>query len=118
MATMNEVIARVDALRPNIYGDEQKYRWLNEVEGIISREVMDDDAPSYNLPEDADTPLLVGHPFEDIYDFYLMAMIELANKEYDHYNNAVSVFADRYQKYKVWYIQHYPPKTRRYRNTG
>ena len=106
MATMDEVISRVDAIRPNIFTEEQKYRWISHVDGLVSREVMNDDAPEYNLPDDADTPLLVGHPYEDMYDFYLMAMIELANKEYDHYNNAVMLFQERYQQYKLWYIQH------------
>lgn len=105
MATMNEVIARVDAVRPNVYPNDTKYRWINNLDGLVAREVLNDDAPEYLLPDDGDTPLLVGHPFDDIYDLYVMAMIELFNKEYEHYNNAVMVFQERYTQYKTWYIQ-------------
>lgn len=102
---MHEVIARVDAVRPNIYDAVTKGRWIANLEGMIARTVLDQDVPEYLVPEDIDVPLLVGAPYDDVYDLYVMSMIELMNKEYDHYNNAAAVFQSRLQEYKEWYIR-------------
>ena len=39
--TAGEVIALVDALRPNQYGEEQKLRWLRRLDGQILAELED-----------------------------------------------------------------------------
>lgn len=109
MMTMNKVIEYVDRLKPNVYTTEDKYRWINTLEGMVSREVMQREVPEYFLPDDADTPLLVGHPFDDLYGLYVMAMIDFHNREFDNYNNATLMFQQRYEQYKAWYIQHNVP---------
>ena len=106
MATMNTVIEQVDRLKPNAYTDEDKYRWINQLEGLVSAQVFEKDAPEYSLPDDADIPLLVGHPFDDIYELYVSAMIDYYNREYNNYNNAVLMFKERLDQFKAWYIQH------------
>lgn len=117
MATMNTVIEQVDRLKPNAYTDEDKYRWINQLEGLVSIQVMDKVAPEYNLPDDADIPLLVGHPFDDIYELYVFAMIDFHNREYNNYNNAVLMFQERFDQFKSWYIRHNGnKKARNYRN--
>lgn len=117
MATMNEVIARVDRLKPNAYTEEDKYQWIATLEGLICTEVMGEEAPEYSLPEDADTPLLVGHPFDDIYALYVSAMIDFHNREINNYNNTVLMFSERFDKYKAWYIQRNAHgKARNFRN--
>lgn len=117
MATMNTVIEQVDRLKPNAYTDEDKYRWINQLDGLVSMQVMGKDAPEYSIPGDADTPLLVGHPFDDIYDMYVSAMIDFHNREYNNYNNSVLMFTERLEAYKAWYIQHHAPKSaRNFRN--
>lgn len=103
MATMNVVIDRVDRLKPNVYTEEDKYRWINTVEGLVSVQVFDTPAPDYNLPLDADTPLLVAHPFDDIYELYVSAMIDYHNREYNNYNNAAIMFKERFDQFKEWY---------------
>lgn len=111
MATMNRVIKQVDEKRPNSYKDEQKYRWISSLDGIIAREVMRIEAPAYDCPADADIELLIRHPFEDLYELYVTAMIELADKEYNDYNQTVLVFEERLKQYKAWYIRNNrPPK--------
>ena len=117
MATMNTVIERVDALKPNAYTDEDKYRWINQLEGLVSIQVMGMDAPEYDLPGDADTPLLVGHPFDDIYELYVSAMIDYHNREYNNYNNVVLMFQERFDQFKTWWIRKHPnSKARNFRN--
>lgn len=108
MATMNTVIERVDGLKPNAYTDEDKYRWINQLEGIVSAQVMDVLSPEYNLPDDADIPLLVAYPYDDIYELYVSAMIDYHNREYNNYNNAALMFQERMDQFKAWYIQKHP----------
>lgn len=110
--TMNEVIEYVDKVKPNAYTNEDKYKWINTLEGLVSREVLGDDAPEYNLPGDADTPLLVQSPYDDMYHLYVSAMIDFYNREYNDYNNAILMFQQRLDQYKTWQIRNgsYTPR--------
>ena len=109
MATMNKVIEHVDRMNPNVFTEMDKYEWMKTLDGLVANEVLQEEAPDYALPEDADTPLLVQSPFDDIYRLYVTAMIYLHNREYDHYNNAVMVFNERYEQYRKWYIRNHRP---------
>lgn len=106
--TMNEVIEYVDRVKPNVYADDDKYRWMNTLDGIVAREVHQEDMKAYTIPNDADKPLLVPHPYDDIYALYVSAMIDFHNREYEEYNNTVLLFKERYEQYKAWYIRNHP----------
>lgn len=117
MTTMNSVIEYVDSVKPNAYSENEKYRWLHTLEGLISREVHDDHAPECNLPEDADAPLMVPSPYDELYSLYVMAMIDFHNREYDDYNNTILVFQERLEQYKAWYIRNRSAsRSRNFRN--
>lgn len=118
MATMNKVVAYVDRMNPNVYTDMDKYEWMATLEGLVAHEVHQvEEAPIYDLPRDADMELSVPAPYDDIYRLYVTAMIYLQNREYDHYNNAVLVFKNRYEQYKAWYIRNNTAcKARNFRN--
>ena len=106
MSTMNTVIEYVDGVKPNVYTDEDKYRWINQLEGMLSAEVFHDARPlCCEIPADADKPLRVGHPWEDIYSLYVMAMIDFHNREYGNYNNAMLMFRERLEQLKTWHIR-------------
>ena len=118
MATMNSVIEYVDGVKPNAYTDDDKYKWINNLEGIVSLQVMEMDEPVvYELPRDADKELLVKAPFDEIYGLYVSAMIDYHNREYNNYNNAAMMFQERLDQYKTWYIRnHASVKARNFRN--
>ena len=106
MATMNEVIGNLEEVKHNVISDEIKYTWLANLDGLISVQVhMDAEPIQYNLPDDADKTLLVGAPFDDLYVLYCSAMVDFYNREYNNYNFSVSVFKDRLEAYKAFYIQ-------------
>jgi len=106
MATMNTVIGYVDGVKPNVYTDEDKCRWINQLEGMLSAEVFHDPEPlGYAIPDDADRPLRVGHPFEEIYSLYVMAMIDFHNREYGNYNNTMLMFRERLEQLKARHIR-------------
>ena len=116
MATMNSIIEYVDGVKPNAYDDEVKYRWINTLEGLISREVHGVSAPEYNLPDDVDVPLMVPSPYDDLYHLYVSAMIDFYNREYNDYNNTILMFNERLDQYKVWHIRNTASQRRNFRN--
>lgn len=110
MATINKVIEHVDRVKPNAYGEEDKFRWMRDLDGMVKRLVFQDgDSVAYEYPDDMDTELLVGVPFEDVYSLYMEAMIDYHNREYDHYNNALAMFSTRFDEYKKAYIREHMP---------
>lgn len=114
---MNEVIEYVDSVKPNAYSEDDKYKWIASLEGLISREVKGEEAPELSLPGDADKELQVASPYDGIYALYVMAQIDFYNREYNDYNNTALMFGELLEKFKVWYIQnHNPAKARNFRN--
>ena len=111
MHTMNTVIAQVDGVKPNAYTDDDKYRWLSTLEGMLSTEVFHDPEPRCPaVPGDADAPLRVGPPYEEIYGLYVMAMIDFHNREYGNYNNTMLMFRERLEQLKAWHIRTRAPE--------
>lgn len=104
--TPNKAIETVDRLKSNIYGDEDKLRWINELDGMVQRLVFQNkDIKEYSYPEDMDTELMIPAPFEDLYSLYLESKIDYYNHEYGSYNNSAIVFESRYSDYKKAYIR-------------
>lgn len=117
MATMNTAIEYVDNILPNVYKEDDKYEWLSKLDGRVAREVLNIDPPAYELPRDADTELLVEHPYDSIYALWLMAMIHFHNQEYDSYNNVVLMFQEQYDAFKEWHQRtHGSGTAKRFRN--
>ena len=115
--TPNKAIEYVDEILPNVYETEDKYEWIKRLDGRVAVEVMGIDAPAYELPDFADSELLVSHPYDDIYQLYVMAMIHFHNHEYDLYNNVVLMFQERFDAFKAWHIRtHGSGKGKRFRN--
>ena len=110
MSTLNEVIERVDKVKPNTYDESTKADWLYRLDGRICREVFEKEPPEpYIYPEDGDRELLVGFPYDNMYDFYLQAMISYSDKEYADYNNAIQMFNQIYETHAKWYIRNNNP---------
>lgn len=109
--TPNKVIEIVDRLKPNSYGEEDKLRWINELDGGTQRLVIQsDDTIQYDYPADMDKELLIPAPFDDVYALYLEAKIDYHNREYGNYNNSAMMFESRYSDYKKDYIRKHQAK--------
>ena len=112
MATINKTIEYVDGVKVNAYDEEAKYKWLSELDGLISREVMQRDEPvEYRFPDDGDRELLVGAPYDAIYPLYMEAQIDFHNREYGNYNNTILMFNSKLDDYKKAYIRDNMPKS-------
>ena len=88
-----ELIAAVDALRPNHYDSAQKLRWLAELDGKLFREcAREGEAPAETYS--ADTELLAPFPYDQgLYTGWLFAQIDLNNAEIVKYNQSMTLFA-------------------------
>lgn len=100
-------ISRADTLRPNTLDEEQKYAWLIELDGKLS-ESMGVDIPENPFPEDGD--LLMPAPCDNIYELYLVAMIDYYNQETGLYANDMEMFNAALNEAKAWWIRHNRPE--------
>lgn len=114
MATIREVIARVDENKPNAFTEAQKLRWLALLDGKIAGDVMlmhitEMRQFNYQHPGDMDRELLVTYPHDDIYDHWLAAQIDLANGETDKYQNSMAAYNAVYSNFVCWFASTYEP---------
>ena len=109
--TPNKAIEIVDKSKPNSYSDEDKLRWINELDGMVQRLVFQNDKiTQYSYPEDIDKELLVPFPFDDVYELFLSAKIDYHNREYANYNNSAMMFEAQFSEYKKSYIREHRAK--------
>lgn len=94
--TIREAITEVDKGLFNSYTAAEKTRWLSRLDGEVYNSII---SPREGAPESfepytetsAETTLLIGHPYEDVYITYLQAMIFYHNGETVRYNNAIAL---------------------------
>lgn len=115
--TIQEVIARVDSLKPNTYTQEQKIKWLNNIEMTIKAEILDThegsesyaDFTGYNADTPLDTELIVDEPYCVLYERWIEAQIDYANGELDRYQNSFTMFNVAYSDYARYYNRNHTP---------
>lgn len=109
--TPNKAIEIVDSLKPNTYTEEDKLRWINELDGMVQRLVFQESTvKEYVYPDDMDKKLLIPAPFDDCYTLFLEAKIDYYNREYTTYNNSATMFEAQFGEYKKAYIRENPVK--------
>ncbi len=94
--TIMEAITSCEERRAGLATDEEKLRWLSQLDGRIYCEVSGArvgraEMPVYGADTDPTTELLVGAPYDALYPTYLEAQIDLACGEIARYNNASAV---------------------------
>ena len=118
MATINEVIERVCRLRPvQALEDGDMAKWLMVLEGMLWNDLVltsEMDAsppdPPKIWPEDGDKELLAKAPYDRVYDYWLIAQIEFALREYTNYQNTRQLFNQAYQEFAGWFRRQYRGK--------
>lgn len=115
--TIIEMITDVDTLKPNGYGQIYKTQWLSQLDGRIKHDIIDTHEGGEGVSfsgYDAETPLstelLVPHPYDDVYRYWLEAQIDYANGEYTKYNNSMAMFNEAYSAYERHYNRTHKPK--------
>lgn len=111
------VIHAVDTICPNQYGTPEKVKWLSDLDGQIYRDIIsthqdaavdsfDGYGPDTNLEE---TELLIAHPYDEVYRWYLEMMIDKANGELAKYNVAASLYNQVYLSFMDYYNRTHTP---------
>lgn len=102
-----DIIDRVDLMEPNQYTPWQKIQWLSVLDGKVYEEVIrpHEAEPAGFMPyETGREELLIPFPYgEDIYYYYLQAMIAAENSETQRYNKRMTMFNNAYTEYLNWY---------------
>ena len=120
--TIAECIERVDALKPNRFGEDVKLEWLRNVEGQIYQEVVltheNPDEIEMTDFEDEDNKLIAPFPYDEVYVLYLQSQIDYGNMEIAKYNNSKTLFNNAYLTLRDhWNRKYMPiPVVRRYNN--
>lgn len=113
-----EAINRADQLKPNTYTQEEKVRWLSNLDTLIFNTVISnhedaeiEEFSGYDENTDIEgTELLAPSPYDEMYIHWINSKIDLHNGEYTKYNNDVSVYNDYMSSFKNWYNRRHKPK--------
>ena len=113
MTKLAAAISMADEIRDNVFSNAIKTAWINELEATIQVELLGinkDDIVQYVYVVDSETELIANPPYDRIYQLYLYAMIEFAQKEYSDYQNSMNLFNAAYLDYCKWYQRTYGSK--------
>lgn len=102
--TTAQAIERVDLQIANTCSEEQKRQWLMQLEQVAA----DTMAPYGVEPAEGET-LRIPAPFDDAYGFWLEAKIHYANGEIDRYNNAITLFNNRFLEFRRDLVRKHRP---------
>lgn len=114
---LSEVIAQVRRIQPGPYDERVLTAWVEKLEKMVRTEVIGraEDAPeqvALRWPEDGETVLSAAAPYEDLYERYLYAMIDLANREYEAYGNSMAMFNATWDEFSKAYRRAHVPAQR------
>ena len=113
--TIKKIIELVDRQKPNQYDEADKIHWLSQMDYMVFREVIsthEGGAESFDgyTASDADTDVLGGDEFADMYVKWLYAMIDFANQEIDRYSNSMIMFNSLYADFCNAYNRAHMPR--------
>lgn len=110
MSTLKEIIDRIDKDKVNDYDNEQKTRWINEInkgiwhrfyEGREGYETYDD----LNYDRDKDRELLCDSEYDCLFDYYVYSKIDYFNNEINNFNNSGALFQNKYDEFVRYMIR-------------
>lgn len=114
--TLRDAINEVDNLKPNMYGMQEKIKWLSRLDTLIFQEnllnhrLSDEEAAPFlqegklvfdgYTEDDVEKELLVGEPYDDLYRHWLSAQVDWNNMEYDGFNASNAMFESVYGEFR------------------
>ena len=117
-----DAIGRIDRLKPNAYGIQDKIWWLATLDGRIKTEIIDTHEGGENIvynaykdDTDPNTELLVAPPYDTLYIYWLEAQIDYANGEYNKYSNSMAMFNEALGAYEKYYNRIHMPKGKKFK---
>lgn len=112
--TINMAIEQSLKLHPDTIPDSIKCRWLSELDGKIMRETMHQDTfIPYKFPQDGEKELVVGTPYDNLYELYIIAMSDFFSGEMANYSASAVLFEQAYAEFRKDYIRkNMPPQAK------
>ncbi len=114
--TIMGAINHVDAVKPNVYGQVEKIKWLSMLDGRVKTEIIDTHEGAENVTFKGydDTTaltqeLLIPHPYDEVYIRWLEAQIDYANGEYGKYNNSITMYNTALSAFERYYNRTHKP---------
>ena len=108
--TIAELIAEVDAYKPNAYTDAEKLRWINEFDGKVYEDVikqydaLEGETPYTYAPYTATSVApLIRDPYQVVYVLLMEWKIDYYNGEYAKYNNSATAFNEKYSEWRNYF---------------
>jgi hypothetical protein len=94
-----------------VCGVAEGLRWDRVMDSNSCADCGWNDLPEYpkSFPEDGDKPLLVGAPYDGLYDLYLMSKVDFYNREADNYNNSALAYNTALDEWKKAYHRGHAP---------
>lgn len=128
--TVYDLIVKVDAIKPNVFTNDQKLDWINELFYKLEKELYETHRREetkhprplyhkYTLDDNKDKPIGImdeidiPDAFLDAVEYWVMAKIDLFNTDLDRYTNSMILFNNAYSDYKKWYHRTHMPKGER-----
>lgn len=120
--TINEAIAQLDNLKPNVFNEQVKRQWLSEVDSRLltlhnyyvltaAEQAVIDAWSAYDIDTDGDTELIAVIPFTDIYLHYMFAKIDYLQSDIQRYSNGMTLYEDMYVSYANEFNRLHSPLT-------
>lgn len=118
--TIEQVLAKVDEMKPNMMSRSAKIGFINEIESIIHDEIVmthehtaaQETQPDYDNDTDGTTELIMGSADGMLYVWWVISKIDLQNMEYDKHNNDYSLFQHAYDEASDRWTRHHMPISR------
>jgi hypothetical protein len=109
--TVKEILSDTDDIIPNSFTADRKARWLSECEAKIITEIFlartFSDIYFYTWPQSENRKVLVGQPYDALYDEWLRGKIEWANGEYEKYGATMVMFNQKMEEFTEWFCNYY-----------
>lgn len=112
MATLHGIIEEIDALVENDFSDEQKTKWLDELERKIFANIMlvaEVDYTPLVWDEHNDIELFADAMHDEIYVAWLAAQIYLWQREFPEYDVHISRYGRYWDDYSAFIAHNYEP---------
>ena len=119
--TISEALRRVDALRHNTFSQEEKIRWLAQVDSqiwedlVCTHEGAEEKAfRAYDAQTPLDQQLLAPPPYDELYLHYLEAQMDYYYGEADRYNRSMGMYRAVLSAFTNFYNRTHRPLGQRF----
>ena len=104
---LRRAMAAADDLRPNTVDEVLKSEWMYQLEGELS-ETLQIEIPEWAWPEDQE--LIMPPPADQLYIYWLCAMIDWAQLDLQLYQVDKAMFEEAHTFALAWWRRHNRPR--------